>query len=629
MATKKSAVKKPEVSTYQKASNRLVKFVTDVMNALEIDSNNGRITSATFASTLNKLKQLVEESNYLWNEVSVLEARANELERGEQNKVEEVKRFYEEFIDELEKEYEEKFAEATQTNAQNLNAIYSSFNKTCDEIKGKLDEKNLLKTVQDLRIKLQNAEARVNSLEEQVDVAQGEAYEQYVRAESSRERINKLAREAEKAKDSASRASRRIREFSADERRKLIQKELCKVLGVDDKEGFDRSVGLLKATRRAKKTKTFNARINEAVSNLNNTSAFSSDKTNEDEVKGVLSSSTYNLRKATKIKVVTATTALALVVGGAVGFFFGTKTANNNLINENERGIAKNITVAQAYTNEGKERLQQLYTLNPEDAEASKYGARLAEIEDENAKLAQLNENGGIVGGQTRTISAKAEKAVMPSQRKEAEVEYEQVKAQTEENTQSAMQVVSSIKSYINENYGSGIVDPDAPVEEQANYVYAEDEIKSSVKDVLKNYARGNLNHFAMSYNKDTGDIVMVAQVENRGNVTLVVGEAYVGTGLKLDKETLQKYLSAMEVEAFSKYDSQSGVFYNVNNASHNGVYGYVAKACKVEYDAEGKVSQVQKCTGNQFGENIDVNDLINHVIDVVVNQNDNSRVQG
>lgn len=600
MATTKSKkVSNGRPTTAETAVKRMADFVEQVINSLGVELANGRITKKTYDAAIVKLDDAFKEAEYLWSEIGFLEGYAKELDAESKKKVDDLTAYYEGLISELEKEYEEKVQAAYRTGSENLDAIYSSFNATCDNMKAKLDEGHLSKQLQELKIQLQNKTAEAEEARVDAEYAESVAYDEYksrkdieaayVVCKKQRDEYEAELRELQKRNqlkartttrmsDSYERAQKRImvleRELAVVNdkidgiKRNLIQAELCDQFGVpsDVSYGVKRAKAIKKAVRQAKHNNTYKTKLQ------NTTNALAEKYPDWFVDESVVSEELASASKKPK--------------------------TTSRLYNQVESVLKSTVYKASATLKAGALLLLAGLTV----VSAALIGnSRASSIEEArlNNRIAQQGET---IDSQGQTIINQGNY----SQGLEGELE------DTRRNWSDTQRELDDTKQQLE----------DMKVQEKQDFVIESSEVSPAVAKIVNRRVVGNIQNVAFTYNAKTGDIIMTAFVEQEGKTVLVVGEGVINTGCKLDASTVQQNISKMVVKAYNRYDEATGIYYNVVTASRNMGETCAASACKVQLGADGTIAEILQSDYSKTGKTVDEQSVIDYVLSDIVNQN-------
>lgn len=600
MATTKSKkVSNGRPTTAETAVKRMADFVEQVINSLGVELANGRITKKTYDAAIVKLDDAFKEAEYLWSEIGFLEGYAKELDAESKKKVDDLTAYYEGLISELEKEYEEKVQAAYRTGSENLDAIYSSFNATCDNMKAKLDEGHLSQQLQELKIQLQNKTAEAEEARVDAEYAESVAYDEYksrkdieaayVVCKKQRDEYEAELRELQKRNqlkartttrmsDSYERAQKRImvleRELAVVNdkidgiKRNLIQAELCDQFGVpsDVSYGVKRAKAIKKAVRQAKHNNTYKTKLQ------NTTNALAEKYPDWFVDESVVSEELASASKKPK--------------------------TTSRLYNQVESVLKSTVYKASATLKAGALLLLAGLTV----VSAALIGnSRASSIEEArlNNRIAQQGET---IDSQGQTIIDQGNY----SQGLEGELE------DTRRNWSDTQRELDDTKQQLE----------DMKVQEKQDFVIEGSEVSPAVAKIVNRRVVGNIQNVAFTYNAKTGDIIMTAFVEQEGKTVLVVGEGVINTGCKLDASTVQQNISKMVVKAYNRYDEATGIYYNVVTASRNMGETCAASACKVQLGADGTIAEILQSDYSKTGKTVDEQSVIDYVLSDIVNQN-------
>ncbi len=600
MATTKSKkVSNGRPTTAETAVKRMADFVEQVINSLGVELANGRITKKTYDAAIVKLDDAFKEAEYLWSEIGFLEGYAKELDAESKKKVDDLTAYYEGLISELEKEYEEKVQAAYRTGSENLDAIYSSFNATCDNMKAKLDEGHLSQQLQELKIQLQNKTAEAEEARVDAEYAESVAYDEYksrkdieaayVVCKKQRDEYEAELRELQKRNqlkartttrmsDSYERAQKRImvleRELAVVNdkidgiKRNLIQAELCDQFGVpsDVSYGVKRAKAIKKAVRQAKHNNTYKTKLQ------NTTNALAEKYPDWFVDESVVSEELASASKKPK--------------------------TTSRLYNQVESVLKSTVYKASATLKAGALLLLAGLTV----VSAALVGnSRASSIEEArlNNRIAQQGET---IDSQGQTIIDQGNY----SQGLEGELE------DTRRNWSDTQRELDDTKQQLE----------DMKVQEKQDFVIESSEVSPAVAKIVNRRVVGNIQNVAFTYNAKTGDIIMTAFVEQEGKTVLVVGEGVINTGCKLDASTVQQNISKMVVKAYNRYDEATGIYYNVVTASRNMGETCAASACKVQLGADGTIAEILQSDYSKTGKTVDEQSVIDYVLSDIVNQN-------
>ena len=600
MATTKSKkVSNGRPTTAETAVKRMADFVEQVINSLGVELANGRITKKTYDAAIVKLDDAFKEAEYLWSEIGFLEGYAKELDAESKKKVDDLTAYYEGLISELEKEYEEKVQAAYRTGSENLDAIYSSFNATCDNMKAKLDEGHLSQQLQELKIQLQNKTAEAEEARVDAEYAESVAYDEYksrkdieaayVVCKKQRDEYEAELRELQKRNqlkartttrmsDSYERAQKRImvleRELAVVNdkidgiKRNLIQAELCDQFGVpsDVSYGVKRAKAIKKAVRQAKHNNTYKTKLQ------NTTNALAEKYPDWFVDESVVSEELASASKKPK--------------------------TTSRLYNQVESVLKSTVYKASATLKAGALLLLAGLTV----VSAALVGnSRASSIEEArlNNRIAQQGET---IDSQGQTIIDQGNY----SQGLEGELE------DTRRNWSDTQRELDDTKQQLE----------DMKVQEKQDFVIESSEVSPAVAKIVNRRVVGNIQNVAFTYNAKTGDIIMTAFVEQEGKTVLVVGEGVINTGCKLDASTVQQNISKMVVKAYNRYDEATGIYYNVVTASRNMGETCAASACKVQLGADGTIAEILQSDYSKTGKTVDEQSVIDYVLNDIVNQN-------
>lgn len=606
MATTKSKkVSNGRPTTAETAVKKMADFVEQVINSLGVELASGRITKKTYDAAIIKLDEVFKETEYLWGEVGFLEGFVKELDADSKKKVEDLTNYYEGLIAELEKEYQDKVEAAYRTGSENLDAIYGSFNATCDNMKTKLDESHLLDEVHELKVKLQNKTAEAEEARIDAEYAESVAYdefksrkateEEYVSCKKQRDELeaklhelqkqNQLkARTTTRMSDSYERAQKRImvleRELAVVNdkidgiKRNLIQAELCDQFGVpsDVSYGVKRAKAIKKAVRQARRNNTYKTKLQ------NTTRALAERYPDWFVDEGAVSEELASASKKPK--------------------------TTSRLYNQVESVLKSTVYKASATLKVGA--LLLLAGLTAVSA-ALIGNSRASSIEEArlNNRIAQQGET---IDSQGQTIINQGNY----SQGLEGELE------DTKRNWTDTQRELEDTQQRLDE---ANQQLEDMKIQEKQDYVLDSSAVSPKVAEIVSRRASGTIKNVAFTYNAKTGDVIMTAFVEQEGETVLVVGEGAINPGCKLDAKTIQQCVTQMVVKAYNRYDAETGIYYNVMTAKRSMGETCAAGACKVQLGADGSIIEVLQSSYSKTGNSVDKQSVVNYVINDILSQ--------
>lgn len=592
MATNKSKNKSnSRPTTAERAVERMADFVERVVSMFGVDLANGKITKKTYEEVLVKCEEIFKEVEYLWKEVECLEGLVDEQDSDSKDQMAELTAYYENLFEEFQRESEQKLEDAYKTGAENLNAVYLSFEKSCDEMKKHLDENHLAQQVNELKIKLQDKTAEASQARVDAEYAESVAYEEYTtrkameeayaNCKKQRDRFEAQLKNLQKKNqikskttvrtaNSYERAQKRIaileRELSLVNdkidgiKRNLIQSLLCEEfeLPSDASYGIERAKALRKGMKKAKRAKTYETKIQNVANKLteNYPDWFVEDAEISEELNNASKAPKTSGKLYCQVESTIKSTiyvAPTLLKTGSILLFSGLIVVSSLLwINTN--------------ANEAK-----TTSLNN-----------------------QINQQHSVMAEKDKTISSQIDY----TQGLESDLSDTQQKL---EETQQKLE--------------------DLQVQEKQDFVVEASSANAKVVEMINRRAKGTVNDISFSYNAKTGDLIMTALVEKEGRTTLVVGECVMNTACKLDAESVQQYISYMLVKAYDHYDEESGIYYNVTNVKNSMSSTCKIEGCKVEYDNAGTIADVFRSSYTKTAKSINQQAIVDTVVSDILSQ--------
>lgn len=627
---------KRKLSKLEREATNASEFIKEVMDKLDIAYNNGQITKTNYVDALAKLDTLSKDVGVL-EQLNFQIQYNKELESEKASELKELEATWNEYYNENKRIWEENLNAAQ----DQINVLMKANSKNLEAARKKYDPENLSNKIQELEGKLAEkdgelAEVRthaekdgkkLNEAEEQIAQLQeimkknefntrklANLQDSQKRAQS---RIVKLNKEIEALKESEANNTKKIGVLEAeieektqeiekcratiaedeieiarcrdeiakyegelalvegrieDIRRNVIQAYLCKEFGLTGSAtaGIERAKALGKAMKKAKRDKTYTEKLESVANSLKSAYPHVFDKKNEDE-QTAQSDSLYNTAHFDDEK-------------------------QDELYDEVEKTLKstvyrvprllKGIAICASAL--------LVATIFVGGAKMLSY-AETIRTKDEN-----------ITTVETERDSANADKEIAQKNAYEATT-----------NLKTAEDKIGALEAE-NEQLKQN---QQTQVQEKQDFVFGQGEVDGKTASIIKERARGNIQNVAFSYNSNTGDIIMVAEVEKEGDYTLVVGEGFANVGCQFDSESIQKLASSMTFKTFNNKDDNTGVYYRTYNFKNSTLNSVQVNACQVEYGADGSILNVSYSNKTKTGKEVNKEEVVNNVINDIIAQ--------
>lgn len=614
---------KSKLTNLQREANNAANFISEVMTKLGVELGKGKITKANYNEALANLEKLGDEISTLYDELDFQIDYNKEYEKEADDKRKQLEEEYLAYIQECEDNWNKTLERIEQENKDQMDVVMKYNSKLLADAKKSHDIEGIVSQVQELKKKLQETEselAQTRAIAEEDGKKLNEAEERILRLNEKLQERQSTAKKLSQLEDSKSRATKRIADLNKnlenekvekqkaitekeeserklleleeeiekykDElilvdgqidniKRNIIQDFLCKEFGLAEnaRVGIERAKALNKAMKKAKHDKTYGKKIQAVVDGLKEKYPHIFDEEAKKQSAVNNSGSLYN-----------------------VNDFDNDANNDKTLYNEVEKTLKSTIyKVSKVLKGVAIGAVALVVVVS---------GIAGIKFYNDHGKMAEKD---AAIAGKDATI-AEQEDAI-----EETNKRYE-----TQVSVNSGLQSKNDQLAQENEQLKQNT---EMKVPPKQDFVLENNQIQKQTLKTIEAKTSGEIQKISFSYDALTGKLTMVVEVEKGEKTSLVVGEAVINTGCKLDANSVQNYVEGMTLGVYDHKDSHSGIYYNEMSFANSVQQTYSVKGCHVEYDSNGAILGIVYSANSKSGKSVDKQKVIDIMVNDILSQ--------